>query len=120
MITSQSYRALDLSKYIANKQHSQTVYDLYAVCNHSGSQEEGHCKPSIQITIFILFSIHNYYYYFSSDTAYCKNQFTGKWYCFDDEEVSEISEDSVCVSGFKTNLKIIFFNFEEWVDGLIG
>ena len=34
------FRGLDLSKYIANKEESRPVYDLFAVCNCSGD----HCQ----------------------------------------------------------------------------
>ena len=46
-------------------------YNLYAVSNHYGSMEGGHY------------------------TAYCKNNAYGKWYKFDDHEVSEISNNEV-------------------------
>ena len=34
-----------------------------------------------------------------TDTAYCKNRETGKWYNFDDSHVSEASESQLVVSG---------------------
>uniref|UniRef100_A0A8C3VQG5 ubiquitinyl hydrolase 1 n=1 Tax=Catagonus wagneri TaxID=51154 RepID=A0A8C3VQG5_9CETA len=48
------------------------VYDLYAVCNHHGTMHGGHY------------------------TAYCKNSVDGLWYCFDDSDVQQLSEDEVC------------------------
>ncbi|XP_036772864.2 ubiquitin carboxyl-terminal hydrolase 31 isoform X2 [Manis pentadactyla] len=48
------------------------VYDLYAVCNHHGTMQGGHY------------------------TAYCKNSVDGLWYCFDDSEVQQLSEDEIC------------------------
>ncbi|XP_023979161.1 ubiquitin carboxyl-terminal hydrolase 31 isoform X1 [Physeter macrocephalus] len=48
------------------------IYDLYAVCNHHGTMQGGHY------------------------TAYCKNSVDGLWYCFDDSEVQQLSEDEVC------------------------
>uniref|UniRef100_A0A8P0PG01 ubiquitinyl hydrolase 1 n=1 Tax=Canis lupus familiaris TaxID=9615 RepID=A0A8P0PG01_CANLF len=48
------------------------VYDLYAVCNHHGTMQGGHY------------------------TAYCKNSVDGLWYCFDDSDVQQLSEDEVC------------------------
>ncbi|KAM4716573.1 ubiquitin carboxyl-terminal hydrolase 31 [Anableps anableps] len=48
------------------------LYDLYAVCNHHGNMHGGHY------------------------TAYCKNSVDGQWYCFDDSEVTPISDDAVC------------------------
>lgn len=43
----------------------------------------------------------NYSLFFSSsssDTAFCQNQNDLKWYLFDDNSVSEISEQAVVVS----------------------
>eukprot|EP00803_Ostreobium_quekettii_P004679 evm.model.scf_1805EXC.1 EVM.evm.TU.scf_1805EXC.1 scf_1805EXC:11972-19110(-) len=57
---------LDMSPYVAIKQDTEPVYDLYAVLNHYGSVRMGHY------------------------TAYCQH-FNGKWYHFDDEYVSEVS-----------------------------
>ncbi len=37
-------------------------------------------------------------YYVTVDTAYCKNKDTQKWYSFDDNLVSEVDVNSVCVS----------------------
>ncbi|XP_010959323.2 ubiquitin carboxyl-terminal hydrolase 31 [Camelus bactrianus] len=48
------------------------IYDLYAVCNHHGTMQGGHY------------------------TAFCKNSVDGLWYCFDDSEVQQLSEDEVC------------------------
>ncbi|XP_026982464.1 ubiquitin carboxyl-terminal hydrolase 31 isoform X4 [Sagmatias obliquidens] len=48
------------------------IYDLYAVCNHHGTMQGGHY------------------------TAYCKNSVDGLWYCFDDSDVQQLSEDEVC------------------------
>ncbi|XP_071476699.1 ubiquitin carboxyl-terminal hydrolase 31-like [Diadema antillarum] len=45
------------------------VYDLYAVCNHSGSLSGGHY------------------------TAYCRNSLDGQWYHFDDAKVTLIPEE---------------------------
>ncbi|XP_025018599.1 ubiquitin carboxyl-terminal hydrolase 31 isoform X2 [Tetranychus urticae] len=50
------------------------VYHLYAVCNHHGNMQAGHY------------------------TAYCRNIVDGKWYSFDDQNVSPISEKSVVTS----------------------
>ncbi|KAB0383762.1 hypothetical protein FD755_005679 [Muntiacus reevesi] len=48
------------------------IYDLYAVCNHHGTMQGGHY------------------------TAFCKNSVDGLWYCFDDSDVQQLSEDEVC------------------------
>ncbi|XP_029424539.1 ubiquitin carboxyl-terminal hydrolase 31 isoform X2 [Nannospalax galili] len=48
------------------------IYDLYAVCNHHGTMQGGHY------------------------TAYCKNSVDGLWYCFDDSDVQQLSEEEVC------------------------
>ena len=58
---------LDIAKYIDGYTPSNTKYNLYAICNHSGSGTDfGH-------------------YY-----AFCKNNNT-KWHCFNDRMVFEIT-----------------------------
>ncbi|XP_038619462.1 ubiquitin carboxyl-terminal hydrolase 31 [Tachyglossus aculeatus] len=57
------------------------IYDLYAVCNHQGTMQGGHY------------------------TAYCKNSVDGLWYCFDDSNVQQLSEDEVC----KQTAYILFY-----------
>jgi len=56
---------LDLSKYIIGYNKESYIYDLYAVCNHSGSVMGGHY------------------------TSFIKNA-NGKWYHFNDTLVSEV------------------------------
>lgn len=57
---------LNLSKYVIGYKKDSYVYDLYAVCNHSGSVMGGHY------------------------TAFVKNA-NNKWYHFNDTSVSEVS-----------------------------
>ena len=57
---------LDLSKYVIGYNNETYVYDLYAVCNHSGSSLGGHY------------------------TSFVKNA-NGKWYHYNDTSVSEVS-----------------------------
>ena len=57
---------LDLSKYVIGYNNVTYVYDLYAVCNHSGSSLGGHY------------------------TSFVKNA-NGKWYHYNDTSVSEVS-----------------------------
>jgi ubiquitin C-terminal hydrolase len=57
---------LDLSKYITGYNKNTYIYDLYAVCNHSGSVLGGHY------------------------TSFVKNA-NGKWYHYNDTIVTEIS-----------------------------
>ena len=57
---------LDLSKYVSGYNKNMYVYDLYAVCNHSGSVLGGHY------------------------TSFIKNA-NGKWYHYNDTIISEIS-----------------------------
>lgn len=57
---------LNLSKYVVGYNNSSYIYDLYGVCNHSGSTFGGHY------------------------TAFVKNA-NGKWYHFNDTSVSEVS-----------------------------
>ena len=56
----------DLSKYVIGYKKDGYVYDLYGICNHSGSVHGGHY------------------------TAYVKNA-NNKWYNFNDTSVSEIN-----------------------------
>ena len=51
------------------------VYDLYAVCNHTGSMNRGHY------------------------TAYCRNPADGHWYGFDDVNVHPVAEDQLITPG---------------------
>jgi ubiquitin C-terminal hydrolase len=57
---------LDLSNYVIGYKKDMYKYELYGVCNHSGSTMGGHY------------------------TAYIKNA-NGKWYHFNDTNVSEVS-----------------------------
>jgi ubiquitin C-terminal hydrolase len=57
---------LDLSKYVIGYKKESYKYELYGVCNHSGSVSGGHY------------------------TAYVKNA-NGKWYHFNDTSVSEVA-----------------------------
>jgi len=56
---------LDLSKYVIGYKKNDYIYELYGVCNHSGSTMGGHY------------------------TSYVKNA-NGKWYHYNDTNVSEI------------------------------
>lgn len=47
------------------------IYDLYAVCNHTGNMNRGHY------------------------TAFCRNYRDGQWYLYDDNQVSPICESKV-------------------------
>ncbi len=64
---------LDLSKYVIGYDKQSYIYDLYAVCNHSGSVMGGHY------------------------TSFVKNA-NGKWYHFNDTSVSEVSNLEYIVS----------------------
>jgi len=57
---------LDLSKYIIGYNKNSFVYDLYGVCNHSGSVAGGHY------------------------TSFVKNA-NGKWYHYNDTSVAEVT-----------------------------
>jgi ubiquitin carboxyl-terminal hydrolase 2/21 len=61
---------LDLSPYVIGYKKEMYKYELYGVCNHSGSTMGGHY------------------------TAYVKNA-NGKWYHFNDTSVTEVSETSI-------------------------
>ena len=64
---------LDLSDYVIGYKKESYKYELYGVCNHSGSVYGGHY------------------------TAYVKNA-NGKWYNFNDTSVSEVSIKSSIIS----------------------
>jgi len=64
---------LDLSKYVLGYRKSSYKYDLYAVCNHSGSLLGGHY------------------------TVYVKNA-NGKWYHYNDTIVSEVGLNESIIS----------------------
>jgi ubiquitin C-terminal hydrolase len=57
---------LNLSKYVIGYKKNNYIYDLYGICNHSGSTHGGHY------------------------TAFVKNA-NGKWYHFNDTDVKEIT-----------------------------
>lgn len=61
---------LDLEEFMDGYRNDSNIYDLYGVCNHSGSLNGGH-------------------YY-----AYIKNM-NGKWYLFDDNTITETEEKDV-------------------------
>lgn len=64
---------LDLSKYVVGYNKARYVYDLYGVCNHSGGVLGGHY------------------------TAFVKNA-NGKWYHFNDTNVTEVKEPNTIIS----------------------
>uniref|UniRef100_A0A452VDK5 Ubiquitin carboxyl-terminal hydrolase n=1 Tax=Ursus maritimus TaxID=29073 RepID=A0A452VDK5_URSMA len=67
-------RALNMSEFVCDLSARPYVYDLIAVSNHYGAMGVGHY------------------------TAYAKNKVNGKWYYFDDSNVSLASEDQIVVS----------------------
>lgn len=64
---------LNLSKYVIGYKKESYVYDLYGVCNHGGSVFGGHY------------------------TSYVKNA-NGKWYHFNDTNVTEITDQNQLIS----------------------
>ncbi|NXS69905.1 UBP31 hydrolase, partial [Pandion haliaetus] len=64
------------------------IYDLYAVCNHHGTMQGGHYTGKYPAIL-----------------AYCKNSVDGQWYCFDDSDVQQLSENEVC----KQTAYILFY-----------
>ncbi|XP_004451955.1 ubiquitin carboxyl-terminal hydrolase 4 isoform X2 [Dasypus novemcinctus] len=64
-------RALNMSEFVCDLTARPYVYDLIAVSNHYGAMGVGHY------------------------TAYAKNKLNGKWYYFDDSNVSLASEDQI-------------------------
>jgi len=64
---------LDLSEYVIGYKKDMYKYELYGVCNHSGSTMGGHY------------------------TAYVKNA-NGKWYHFNDTSVTEVGAHESIIS----------------------
>jgi ubiquitin C-terminal hydrolase len=64
---------LNLSKYVIGYNKDSYIYDLYAVCNHSGSALGGHY------------------------TAFVKNA-NGKWYHYNDTNVSQVTIESQIIT----------------------
>ena len=64
---------LDLSKYVIGYKRESYIYDLYGICNHSGSVSGGHY------------------------TSFVKNA-NGKWYHFNDTSVVEVSNLGYLIS----------------------
>lgn len=64
-------KQLDLRKYCVGYDSDNSIFDLYAICNHIGFCNIGH-------------------YY-----AYCKNINNNKWYNFDDNNIMELDEDEL-------------------------
>ncbi|TEA38890.1 hypothetical protein DBR06_SOUSAS610271 [Sousa chinensis] len=64
------------------------IYDLYAVCNHHGTMQGGHYtglqreRPGACAD--------------DSSRHVLLNSVDGLWYCFDDSDVQQLSEDEVC------------------------
>uniref|UniRef100_A0A8B9G8R5 ubiquitinyl hydrolase 1 n=1 Tax=Amazona collaria TaxID=241587 RepID=A0A8B9G8R5_9PSIT len=63
-------RGLDMAPHVAAPPRD-SLYDLYAVCNHHGSLQSGHY------------------------TAYCCNALDGQWYSYDDSRVEGVPEAEV-------------------------
>uniref|UniRef100_A0A8C4LT80 Ubiquitin carboxyl-terminal hydrolase 4 n=1 Tax=Equus asinus asinus TaxID=83772 RepID=A0A8C4LT80_EQUAS len=64
-------RGLNMSEFVCDLSARPYVYDLIAVSNHYGAMGVGHY------------------------TAYAKNKLNGKWYYFDDSNVSLASEEQI-------------------------
>uniref|UniRef100_A0A6C0KX66 USP domain-containing protein n=1 Tax=viral metagenome TaxID=1070528 RepID=A0A6C0KX66_9ZZZZ len=64
---------LDLSNYVIGYKKEQYKYDLYGICNHSGNVNGGHYTASV------------------------KNA-NGKWYHYNDRDVSEIKDTSKLIT----------------------
>jgi len=64
---------LDMSKYIVGYKKENTIYDCYAVCNHSGILQGGHYN------------------------SYVKNA-NNKWYLFNDTNITEVKNESKIIT----------------------
>ncbi|XP_053717769.1 ubiquitin carboxyl-terminal hydrolase 15-like isoform X2 [Synchiropus splendidus] len=82
-------RDLDMSEFLINPNAGPCRYDLIAVSNHYGGMGGGHY------------------------TAYAKNKDDGKWYNFDDSNVSPANEDQiVSKAGY-----VLFYQRQDTVKG---
>ncbi|CAG0918653.1 unnamed protein product [Notodromas monacha] len=61
-----------LSSHPSSLKPEECSYNLYAVCNHHGADDQG-----------------GHY------TAFCRNSSNGLWYCFDDQNVTKMDEKDV-------------------------
>ncbi|KAK2506976.1 hypothetical protein MC885_006393 [Smutsia gigantea] len=99
-------RALNMSEFVCDESAEPYVYDLIAVSNHYGAMGVGHCEYWRLLPAEVLGAlsppslsrlccapgiaescVHH--------TAYAKNKLNGKWYYFDDSNVSLASEDQI-------------------------
>ncbi|XP_029014327.1 ubiquitin carboxyl-terminal hydrolase 43 isoform X2 [Betta splendens] len=74
--------ALDMAPHMVNRSHGaarprppESLYDLYAVCDHHGGMHGGHY------------------------TASCRNSVDGQWYSYDDSSVEPLPQADVCTRG---------------------
>jgi ubiquitin carboxyl-terminal hydrolase 8 len=79
------FHDLDLSNYVIGYKKDRYKYELYGVCNHSGGVMGGHY------------------------TAYVKNA-NGKWYHFNDTNVSEVVSSESIIS---TKAYVLFYRKKE-------
>ncbi|XP_022306135.2 ubiquitin carboxyl-terminal hydrolase 8-like isoform X2 [Crassostrea virginica] len=86
-------RNLDLNPYLGGPKSIKSSYRLYATSNHTGTLDGGHY------------------------TAYCRNPCTQKWYKYDDDHVSEMSESDVRSSSayvlYYTSVEMLPPNFRQ-------
>ena len=64
---------LDLSKYVTGYKQNESVYDLYAVCNHMGSTNGGHYTSSVKVQ-------------------------NDSWFLFNDTNVSKINDENKVIT----------------------
>ena len=78
---------LDMNNYITFKDNkiNNYSYDLVCIINHMGSLNGGHY------------------------TAFCKNYYKNKWFCFNDETVYEINENDVN----SENAYVLFYQLKD-------
>ena len=76
----------DIKDYLSDiHQINNTIYDLYAISDHSGSCNSGHY------------------------IAYCKNSLNGKWYGFNDERVFYVDDSDLEKELVSKNAYILFY-----------
>ena len=106
---SKSMHSLDMEDIVSSKiggisLSNQTLYNLRAVITHYGRHENGH---------YMCYRKHRLGGKFSTETA---KENPEAWWCFNDEEVSKVSEKTVLGQG---DVFMLFYEKVESVEGVI-
>lgn len=92
--------------------YDDNVYDLYAVCNHHGSDLQGghytgtnliESTETIGMSLILPWNV----------SAFCRNPYDCQWYSFDDTKVEPVQDDSLV-----TNSAYILFYQRRGLNGI--